>query len=454
MQKAARRAFGQAIKSVKAREVYDSRGFPTVEAEVSTGLGTYRAIVPSGASTGIYEALELRDTGSPRLSGKGVTKAVENVNKIIGPALLGKSVEAQEEIDRLMVEVLDGSKNEHGFTKSKLGANSILSVSLAVARAGAAAKGLPLYQHLAHLAGRDGKKFRIPVPSFNIINGGRHAENKMAFQEFMILPLGASSFKQAMEMGTDVYHHLKKIIAKKYGKANTNVGDEGGFAPNIANPEDALELASEAISQAKLQGKVFFGLDVAASEFFDSKANTYNLDFKNEGATPRLLDQKKMVELYRKLAEKYPIVSVEDPFDQDDAEGWKMFTETFGGKLQVVGDDLLVTNPSRIQMAKKNKLCNALLLKVNQIGSLTESIQASNTARDFGWGVMISHRSGETEDNFIGDLVVGLSTGQIKSGAPCRSERIAKYNQILRIEEELGSKAEYAGVNFKSAPPK
>ncbi|CAN1860339.1 PGH1 [Linum perenne] len=375
------------IVSVKARQIFDSRGNPTVETDVKLSDGYLaRAAVPSGASTGIYEALELRDGGSDYL-GKGVSKAVGNVNSIIGPALIGKDPAEQTAIDTFMVQQLDGTVNEWGWCKQKLGANAILAVSLAVCKAGAHAKGIPLYKHIANLAGNS--KLVLPVPAFNVINGGSHAGNKLAMQEFMILPTGASSFKEAMKMGAEVYHNLKSVIKKKYGQDATNVGDEGGFAPNIQENKEGLELLKTAIAKAGYTDKVVIGMDVAASEFYGS-------------------DKKE--------------------------------------KVQIVGDDLLVTNPKK---AIKEKSCNALLLKVNQIGSVTESIEAVKMSKRAGWGVMASHRSGETEDTFIADLSVGLSTGQIKTGAPCRSERLAKYNQLLRIEEELGSEAVYAGANFR-----
>lgn len=408
-------------------------------------------MTPSGASTGIFEALELRDGDKRRMLGKGVLKAVENINKVISPALVGKSVLEQTELDKLMVETLDGSRSEFGWSKQKLGANAILPVSLALARAGAAAKGLELYAYLAALARRP-SVYRLPVPCFNIINGGKHAGNKLAFQEFMVLPLGATSFKQAMEMGVETYQRLKQLVGQRYGAQSTNVGDEGGFAPDISEPEEALEIALQAVDAAGLRGKVFFALDVAASEMFDEKCQCYNLDFKTKGAAPRMLTGMQLLALYERLVEKYPIVSIEDPFDQQDFEHWRTITAKLGSKIPIVGDDLLVTNVSRIELAKAQSLCNALLLKVNQIGSLSESIEAAALAKSYGWGVMISHRSGETEDSFIADLAVGLSTGQIKTGAPCRSERVSKHNQLIRIEERLGRDAEYAGPRFKDPP--
>jgi enolase len=436
------------IKSIKARAIYDSRGNPTVEADIHLSDGSwYRAAVPSGASTGVYEALELRDGGKEYM-GKGVQKAVDNVNNIIGPALVGKDPTDQTGIDNLMVRELDGTQNEWGWCKQKLGANAILAVSLAVCKAGAGVLKTPLYQHIANLAGN--KEIVMPVPAFNVINGGSHAGNKLAMQEFMILPTGASSFKEAMKIGSEVYHNLKAVIKKKYGQDATNVGDEGGFAPNIQDNREGLELLKTAIAKAGYTDKVVIGMDVAASEFYNEKDKLYDLNFKeedNDGSSKLSGDD--FIKLYESFVGEYPILSIEDPFDQDDWAHYTKINELMGDKVQIVGDDLLVTNPKRVAYAIKEKACNALLLKVNQIGSVTESIEAVVMAKRAGWGVMTSHRSGETEDSFIADLAVGLSTGQIKTGAPCRSERLAKYNQLLRIEEELGAKAVYAGLKFR-----
>lgn len=430
------------IASVKAREVIDSRGFPTVEVDVKTNDGQlFRASVPSGASTGIHEAVELRDGGS-RYKGKGVLKAVGNVNNTIAPAILGLNPVNQRDIDNLMIQ-LDGTPN-----KGKLGANAILGVSLAVAKAGAAQKRVPLYQHFADLAGNT--KLTLPVPSFNVINGGKHAGNALAFQEFMILPVGASSFSDAMKIGCETYATLKSVIKKKYGQDACNVGDEGGFAPNIGSNYEGVDLLMEAIKQAGYEKEVKIGMDVAASEFFTSESK-YDLNFKTTvtGVNDGLLTGQQLADLYADLVNKYPIVSIEDPFDQDDWTQYTAFTKRIGTNVQVVGDDLLVTNVNRINEASSKKACNALLLKVNQIGTVTESISAVSLAKSNGWGVMTSHRSGETEDSYIADLAVGLNTGQIKTGAPCRSERLSKYNQLLRIEEELGSNARYAGSTFR-----
>ena len=439
------------ISNVRAREILDSRGNPTVEADVITSDGqVFRAAVPSGASTGVYEALELRDKDANRYLGKGCLKAVQNVHEHIAPALKGMDVTQQEKIDRKMVEEVDGTTNDTmGWCKQKIGANAILAVSLATARAGAAARGVPLYHHLADLAGKGTERFITPVPSLNIINGGAHAGNSLEMQEFMILPTGANSFSEGIRIGVECYHSLASLLKKKFGKSAANVGDEGGFgAPQIKDENETLEIIMEAIHNAGHSGKIDIGLDVAASEFYDEKANTYNLSQKT-GLNDRIMSPDALLDIYDNMSSKYPIVSIEDPFDQDDFTSYQKMTERLGKRVQVVGDDLLVTNPKRVQTGIDKKLCNALLLKVNQIGSVTESIQASNMSQNAGWGVMVSHRSGETGDSFIGDLVVGLSTGEIKSGAPCRSDRLTKYNQILRIEEELGDRAIYAGKSFR-----
>ncbi|XP_074890682.1 gamma-enolase isoform X1 [Buteo buteo] len=350
----------------------------------------------------------------------------------------GLSVVDQEKIDNLMLE-MDGTEN-----KSKFGANAILGVSLAVCKAGAAEKDVPLYRHIADLAGNS--DLILPVPAFNVINGGSHAGNKLAMQEFMILPVGAESFRDAMRIGAEVYHNLKSVIKEKYGKDATNVGDEGGFAPNILENSEALELLKEAIDKAGYTDKIVIGMDVAASEFY--RDGKYDLDFKSPDDPSRYISADELGDLYQSFVRDYPVVSIEDPFDQDDWEAWSKFTANVG--IQIVGDDLTVTNPKRIERAVEEKACNCLLLKVNQIGSVTEAIQACKLAQENGWGVMVSHRSGETEDTFIADLVVGLCTGQIKTGAPCRSERLAKYNQLMRIEEELGDEARFAGHNFRN----
>jgi len=438
------------IEAVAAREIFDSRGNPTVEVDLCALGQIFRASVPSGASTGIYEALELRDGDKARLLGKGVLKAVENINSIIAPKLIGMVVTKQADIDKVMVEVLDGSQNEWGWSKSKLGANAILAVSIAVCRAGAAASCVPLYQYVAGLSGKPIGNYVMPVPSLNVINGGSHAGNRLACQEFMILPVGASSFKEAMVIGAEVYHNLRAVIKKKYGQDACNVGDEGGFAPGVQDNTEALEVLIQAIENSGHGQKVKIGTDVAASEFFRSEDKRYDLDFKNPESPPEMKKtSQELMDVYKEWFAKYPFVSIEDPFDQDDWEAYSKFTADVGEKQQVVGDDLLVTNPNRIKKALDMKACNALLLKVNQIGTITEAVEAARMAQDAGWGVMVSHRSGETEDTFIADLAVGLRAGQIKAGAPCRSERLAKYNELIRIEEELGDAASFAGAGFR-----
>ena len=421
-----------------------SRGNPTVEVDLFTQDGMFRAAVPSGASTGAYEAVELRD-GGDRYMGKGVLKAVANVNTIKS-RVVGMDARDQTALDEAMID-LDGTPN-----KGNLGANAILGVSLAACKAGAAGAGVPLYRHIANLAGNS--DLVMPVPSLNVINGGSHAGNKLAMQEFMILPIGAASFSESMRMGAETYHHLKAVIKAKYGQDATNVGDEGGFAPDILSNAEGLDLLAEAIERAGYTGAVRIGMDVAASEFYLKDSSMYDLDFKtkdNDGS--HRMEAGALTSLYQEFIDKYGIVSIEDPFDEDDWPAYSAMTAAVGTGTQIVGDDLLVTNPQLVGKAIEEKACNALLLKVNQIGSVTESIQAVGMAKAAGWGVMASHRSGETEDTFIADLAVGLSTGQIKTGAPCRSERLAKYNQLLRIEEELGSDAKYAGADFRTPGP-
>jgi len=428
------------IKSVKAREILDSRGNPTVEVEVTTEDGLFRASVPSGASTGAYEAVELRD-GGDRYLGKGVLKAVGNVNDILGPAVLGMNPTEQSEIDKVMID-LDDTPN-----KANLGANSILGVSLAVSKAGAAANGIPLYAQYAKLAGNDDEKYTMPVPCFNVINGGSHAGNKLAFQEYFVIPTGAKTFAEAMQIGCEVYHTLGKIIKAKFGGDATLIGDEGGFAPPCDNRE-GCELIMEALKKAGYEDKCTIGLDVAASEFKVKDEDGYDLDFKYDG---NVITGEALGDLYQELAADFPIVTIEDPFDEDDWSGWSKFTGKNAEQFQIVGDDLTVTNSEKIDRAINEKSCTCLLLKVNQIGSITEAIDAVKKAKQAGWGVMTSHRSGETEDTYIADLAVGLCTGQIKTGAPCRSERLAKYNQLLRIEEELGAENTiFAGSNFRT----
>jgi enolase len=432
-----------AITKIHARSVYDSRGNPTVEVDVITETGLHRAIVPSGASTGQHEAVELRDGDKSKWGGKGVLKAVKNVNDIIAPAVIAKNLDVKDQAtaDKFLC-TLDGTSN-----KGKLGANAILGVSLAIAKAAAAEKKIPLYAHVADLAGTK-KPYVLPVPFMNVLNGGSHAGGRLAFQEFMIVPSQAPSFTEAMRQGAEVYQILKALAKKKYGQSAGNVGDEGGVAPDIQTAEEALDLITEAIDKAGYTGKINIAMDVASSEFY--REGKYDLDFKNpDSDRTKWLTYQQLADLYKCLAKKYPIVSIEDPFAEDDWEAWTHFFKN--SDFQIVGDDLTVTNPERIKTAIEKKACNALLLKVNQIGTLTESIQAAKDSYAAGWGVMVSHRSGETEDVTIADIVVGLRAGQIKTGAPARSERLAKLNQILRIEEELGDKAVYAGSNFRTA---
>ena len=415
------------IQAIRAREVLDSRGNPTVEVDVRTEKGLSRAMVPSGASTGIHEALELRD-GGDRFLGKGVLKAIGNVNDKISKELVGRDCTKQQDIDNAMLD-FDGTGN-----KSGRGANAILGVSMAVCRASALELGIPLYERVAELSGN--KNLVLPTPAMNVINGGEHAGNSLDIQEYMILPVGAKSFSEAARLCAEVYQTLKGIIKEKYGNDAINVGDEGGFAPPLEKAEEPFELILKAISEAGYEKEIKLGIDAAASEFYND--GKYKIEGKD-------LSGGELMEFYKNLIEKYPIISVEDVCSQDDWDSWMEFTGKFGSGVQVVGDDLLVTNTKRIKKAMESKACNALLLKINQIGTITESIDAARLSKDSGWNVMVSHRSGETEDSFIADLVVGLGTGQIKSGAPCRSERNAKYNQLLRIEEELGEKTRYQG---------
>ena len=413
------------IKSVHAREILDSRGNPTVEVEVELDDKTIgRAAVPSGASTGAFEAAELRDGGS-RYLGKGVQTAVNNVNNKIAPVVIGLNAQAQRDLDVKMIE-LDGSKN-----KSNLGANAILGVSLATARAVALSKNQSLFKYLG---GQEAKT--LPVPMMNILNGGAHADTNVDIQEFMIAPIGAENFKESIRWGAEIYHSLKSVLKKK-GLA-TSIGDEGGFAPNLESNRAALDLILVAIESAgfKAGSQIALAMDVAATEFFaDGK-------YKFEG---KQLTSDQMIDYYSELVQSYPLVSIEDPLDEDDWSGWAKLTANLGEKIQIVGDDLFVTNPERLQRGIDSKTANALLVKVNQIGSLTETIDAVNLAHKNNYKSMMSHRSGETEDTTIADLAVALNCGQIKTGAPARSERVAKYNQLLRIEEELGSTTVYAG---------
>ncbi len=417
------------IDFVSAREILDSRGNPTLEVAVGLGNKTVgRAAVPSGASTGKYEAVELRDGDKKRYLGLGVLKAVKNVNEVIGPKLHGMYALGQQEIDSLMIE-MDGTEN-----KSKLGANAILGVSLAVAHAAANCSNLPLYA----LLGGDNAR-TLPVPMMNILNGGKHAAQSVDFQEFMILPAGASSFSQAMQMGAEIYHSLKQILKGK--GLNTNVGDEGGFAPQLPSGEAAIQCIMEAIKRAGYTpGKqCFLALDPAASEFYSE--GKYQL-----AAEHKTLTSKEMVDFYADLADRYPIISIEDGLSEDDWEGWALLQKKIGDRVQLVGDDLYVTNTKRIKTGIEKKASNSVLIKLNQVGTLTETVAAIDMAKAQGWTAVISHRSGETEDTTIADLAVATNAGLIKTGAPCRSERVAKYNRLLWIEKELGKKGRYSGM--------
>ncbi len=415
------------IKSIHAREILDSRGNPTIEVEVTTDDGYFgRAAIPSGASTGIWEAVELRDGGS-KYHGKGVSKAVKAVKEEILPKLKGHDVSDQAKLDKLMIE-LDGTEN-----KGRIGGNAILGVSIAAAQAAAASKKMRLYEYVnkdAHL---------LPVPFFNVINGGQHAANPLDFQEFMVAPTGASSFREAMQIGAEIYQTLKKNLKKQYGQDSTNVGDEGGFAPPMKTPEEAIESIMASAEELGYADKVTLAMDVAASSFYKENG-MYSFKGKE-------ISTSELIEVYVELAGKYPISSIEDPLEEEDYEGFVEMTKAVD--IQVVGDDLFVTNPKRLQKGIEMGACNSLLWKVNQIGSLTEALEAANLAMSNGYTVMASHRSGETEDPFVADLSVSLGCGQIKTGAPCRGERTAKYNQLLRIEEWLGDKASYPKSLFK-----
>ena len=413
------------VLKIKAREILDSRGNPTVQTELTTKKGISIAGVPSGASTGVHEAVELRD-GGKRYLGLGVTKAVKNVNTIIAKKIVGKSFD-QEKIDKLMI-MLDGTYN-----KEKLGANAILSISMAFCKANALENNIPIYKHVANLFEK--KKLILPIPAFNIINGGKHAGNQLDIQEYMLLPTGAKSFKEALQIGSEVYHKLKELLKKDYGKGAINIGDEGGFAPPMNCYEEPFDYIMDAVEELGYFKKIKLGIDAAATSFY--RNNKYYLEGQE-------LSTNELIERYIEMADAYPIISIEDPFVEDDFEAFTKLTKKIK-KVQVVGDDLLCTNQQRIQKAIIMDSCNALLLKVNQIGTITEALDAAKLAMNNKWKVMVSHRSGETDDSFIADLSVGISNGQIKSGAPCRGERLAKYNRLLQIEEELGKKAKYGG---------
>ncbi len=422
------------IIDIFGREILDSRGNPTVEVEVLLESGAVgRAAVPSGASTGEHEALELRD-GGDRFMGKGVTKAVANVNDKIAERLIGEDALEQAYIDKIMCD-LDGTE-----TKKNLGANAILGVSMAVTRAGADELGLPLYQYLGGINART-----LPTPMMNILNGGSHADNNVDLQEFMIFPAGAKSFSEALQMGVEVFHALKKVLKEK--GYNTAVGDEGGFAPNLKSNEEAIELIIEAGNKTKYKmGKdLFIALDPAASEFYNKDTKKYNLASEN-----KMLTSEEMTDLYEKWIEKYPIISIEDGLAEDDWSGWKILNKRIGNKIQIVGDDILVTNPKRLQRAIDEKTCNSILIKLNQIGTVTETLDTIELAKNNGFSAVISHRSGETEDTFIADLAVATGVGQIKTGSASRTDRVSKYNQLLRIEENIHEVVKFRGLEALS----
>ena len=424
------------IRDIYAREILDSRGNPTVEVEVLAGESAWgRASVPSGASTGQFEAVELRD-GEARYCGLGVENAVDHVNTIIAPSIIGMNVFAQTEIDQYMLH-LDGTEN-----KSNLGANAILGVSMAVARAAASALEVPLYRYLGGVSAK-----QMPVPMMNILNGGKHADNTIDFQEFMIMPIGASCFHEALRIGSEIYHALKKLLKKK--GMSTGVGDEGGFAPDLPDARAVLELIVAAIQEAgyKPGDEVAIALDVAATELYDKESKRYLFEGESrmrEAEVARSVFD--MIEYYKELVEAFPIVSIEDPLDEEDWEGWEMLTCCLGKKVQLVGDDLFATNRERLQKGIRRKAGNAILVKVNQIGTLTEAFETIELAKESGYKTIISHRSGETEDSTIADIAIAFQSGQIKTGAPCRSERVAKYNQLLRIEEQLNGYAIYKNL--------
>jgi len=421
------------IIKIKAREVLDSRGNPTVEVDVVTEHGIFRAMTPSGASAGQHEALELRDGDKSRYFGKGTLKAVENINKKIAPKLIGLDPSAQETIDNVMLKI-DGTEN-----KDSLGANAILPVSMAACKAGAASKGLALFEYIGELFGVI--PHMLPVPMCNVINGGKHAGQENSIQEHMLMPTGAKTFSEGIRMVSESYHHLAKLLKEKYGAGGALIGDEGGFAPSqMINVEDRLDIMLKAVEKAGYDGQMKIAMDPASSEFFYD--GTYKIGEKSFSGG-------EMVDFYVDLTKKYPIASIEDGLAEDDWDSWVELTKKIGAEVQIVGDDLFVTNTKRIKKGIEMGAANSVLIKLNQIGSVTETLNAIKMAHDYGWSAVVSHRSGETEDSFIADLVVGTSCGQIKTGAPARSDRNAKYNQLLRIEEELDEEAEYPGVDFR-----
>ncbi len=419
------------ISQVKARQILDSRGIPTVEVDVLLSSGSFgRAAVPSGASTGSHEAVELRDGDKAFYLGKGVQKAVHNVTGVLGPAVTGQDALNQRGVDELLISC-DGTEN-----KGEMGANAVLGVSIAVAHAAAAYKELPLFGYLSN-----GESTLLPIPMMNILNGGSHADNNVDIQEFMVFPIGASSFSEALQMGTETFHHLKSVLGER--DLNTSVGDEGGFAPNLRSNEEAIEVILEAISKAGYEvGKeIYLALDVAASELYEANRNIYRLDSEE-----RELTSGEMIEFYSTLIQKYPIVSLEDGLSEDDWEGWTELQKALGKKVQIVGDDLTVTNMTRLKKAIDLSAMNAILIKLNQVGSVTETVEAMKLARENGMAAVVSHRSGETEDTTIADFAVAMGMGQIKTGSASRTDRICKYNQLLRIEEILGNSATFPGM--------
>ncbi|KAK4376069.1 hypothetical protein RND71_006746 [Anisodus tanguticus] len=434
-----RKAVPSVITKVKARQILDSRGIPTVEVDLHTNKGMFRASSPSGVSSGMYEAIDLRDGEKGTYLGNGVNRAVNNINEKISVALVGMDPTLQSQIDQVMID-LDKTEN-----KSELGANAILAVSIAACKAGAAEKEVPLHKHIADLSGQT--SLLLPVPVFTLISGGKHAGNNLAIQEIMILPVGSKTFEEALQMGSETYHHLKAVITETYGAHGCNVGEDGGFTPNISSLRDGLDLVQKAIAKTGYNEKIKIAVGVSATEF--CIGTKYDLDFKTPNKSGQNFKSgQDMIDMYKELCSDYPIVSIEDPFDKEDWEHVKYFSGL--GLCQVVGDDLLMSNPKRIERAIQENACNALLLKVNQIGTVTEAIEVVKMAKDAQWGVVISQRSGETEDSFISDLSVGLASSQIKAGAPCRGERLAKYNQLLRIEEELGDQAVYISEKWRN----
>lgn len=433
-----RKSVPSVITKIRARQILDSRGIPTVEVDLYTNKGMFRASVPSGDSSGMYEAVELRDGDKSIYLGNSVNRAVKNINEKISEALIGMDPTLQSQIDQAMIDL---DKTEK---KAELGANAILAVSMAACKAGAAEKEVPLYRHIADISGKTDPA--LPVPAFTVINGGRHAGNSLAIQEIMILPIGAACFEEAVQMSSETYHHLKVVITEKYGAQGSNVGDDGGFTPDISSFRDALDLVSEAISRTGYGDRIKIAIDVKATNFCIGAK--YDLDVKSpQKSGQNFKSVEDMIELYKELCTDYPIASIQDPFDKEDWEHVKYFASL--GLCQVVGDDLLMSNPQRIERAISESTCNALNLKLNQVGTITEAIEVVKLAKDANWGLVISQRCGETEDSFIADLSVGLGTGQIKAGAPCRGERLTKYNQLLRIEEELGDQVVYVGEDWR-----